>query len=292
MSGDPAVLLSVAYLFAGVLLGVITARALSRRRGGGAILPSHTRPVQPARLAGDAAGVADALRRLEDVRRDFVANVSHELRTPLTVIGGFAETLRDDDLSREDRVRFAAMIVANTHRMQRIVDDLLDLSRIESGGWVPRPAVISLASAAEEVIASNRAEADAKKLRLHFREDSAADIYADPTALRQVLSNLVENAIRYTTEGEVELFAERVSGGGTRVGVRDTGPGIAPHHLPRVFERFYRADADRGRGSGGTGLGLAVVKHLVEAHGGSVQVESAPGTGTVVSALFPQPAES
>lgn len=227
------------------------------------------------------------VRRLEAVRRDFVANVSHELRTPLTIVGGFAETLAGDDVPFEARRSFAERILGNTHRMQRIVDDLLDLSRIESGGWVPNPDSIVIAGVAGDVIAAARDAADRKGLELRTEiEPDAAIAFADATALRQVLGNLVDNAVRHTNAGQVVLFARRQDRG-VLVGVRDTGVGIAPEHLPRIFERFYRVDPGRSREQGGTGLGLAIVKHLVEAHGGRARAASAPGQGSEITVFFP-----
>jgi signal transduction histidine kinase len=226
-------------------------------------------------------------RRLETVRRDFVANVSHELKTPLTVIGGFAETLRDPDLAAADRQRFMDLLRSNTSRMQRIVDDLLDLSRYESAAWTPKPVDVDLGVMVSDVFGLSQQAASAKGLFLVSRIDpSARNVRFDPTALRQVLSNLVENAIRYTTAGSVTVLASADSDGVTIV-VKDTGVGIAAEHLHRIFERFYRADPARSRGEGGTGLGLAIVKHLVEAHGGRVTAESTPGAGTSVRMRLP-----
>ena len=227
------------------------------------------------------------VRRLEGVRRDFVANVSHELRTPLTIVGGFAETLAGEDVPFEARRDFAERILDNTRRMQRIVDDLLDLSRIESGGWVPQPIPIALADVARDVLAAARDAADAKGLVLGTGiAPDASTVHADATALRQVLGNLVDNAVRHTASGEIVLFSRRDERG-VLVGVRDTGIGIAPEHLPRIFERFYRVDPGRSREQGGTGLGLAIVRHLVEAHGGRVRAASALARGTEITALFP-----
>jgi signal transduction histidine kinase len=226
-------------------------------------------------------------RRLETIRRDFVANVSHELKTPLTSVGGFAETLLDDALPAPQRKQFAETILTNTRRMQRIVDDLLDLSRIESGGWVPNPQMVDVASVAADATTRAKSVADEKNVVLDVEiHDNAREAYADPTALRQVLSNLAENAIRHTFSGRVTVFTDPEENG-VWVGVKDTGIGIAAEHLPRIFERFYRADRARSRDEGGTGLGLAIVRHLVEAHGGSVKAESQPGRGTTVSAFFP-----
>ncbi|MGH7653339.1 MAG: ATP-binding protein [Gemmatimonadaceae bacterium] len=230
------------------------------------------------------------LRRLESVRRDFVANVSHELRTPLTIIGGFAETLVQDDPPEDRRRQFAERILGNTRRMQRIVDDLLDLSRIESGSWTPNPTRVDLAAVAADVIAAARDAAGAKGIRLEASvHPHAREIWADPTAIRQVLGNLADNAVRHTTTGHVAIFSLKREDGGVTIGVRDTGSGIAPDHLPRIFERFYRVDPGRSRDEGGTGLGLSIVKHLVEAHRGSVRAESTVGVGTTISVHFPQP---
>jgi two-component system phosphate regulon sensor histidine kinase PhoR len=248
----------------------LTARPLAR---GGAVL---------------AAFDLTDLRRLETIRSDFVANVSHELKTPLTVIGGFAETLADPGVAPSDRERFAGTIVTSVRRMQRIVDDLLDLSRIESGGWVPAPVRVDVAAAAADAVLPCRDSASEKGVTLDIEvRTDAATATADPTAVRQVIANLVDNAIRYTPRsGRVTVFAEREEGG-VWIGVRDTGVGIPTEHLPRIFERFYRVDPARSREAGGTGLGLSIVRHLAEAHGGRVRAESRLGRGTTIATFFP-----
>jgi signal transduction histidine kinase len=228
-----------------------------------------------------------ATRRLETVRRDFVANVSHELRTPLTVIAGFTETLAEEGIPPEKRRQFSEMILSNTTRMQRIVDDLLDLSRIESGGWVPNPAAHDVEAVIAEAMTGVRSVAEAKGIALDSRIDpSAREVFADRTALRQVLSNLLENAIRHTSRGGVTV-ASAMTRGGIELSVSDTGTGIAAEHLSRIFERFYRADSGRAREAGGTGLGLPIVRHLVEAHGGKVEARSTEGAGTTITMFFP-----
>lgn len=242
-----------------------------------------------ARPLGDGGAVlalfdVTRLRQLERVRRDFVANVSHELKTPLTVIGGFAETMADEALAGRERKQFAEAIASNAQRMQRLVDDLLDLSRIESGGWQPAPAVADLRAVVGDVFAGARARSDVT-LESDIAEDAAAP-YADPTALRQILANLVDNAVRHTSQGSVRVVARR-DDRGIWLHVRDTGDGIAADHLPRIFERFYRADASRSRSEGGTGLGLAIVKHLVDAHDGELKAESTLGRGTTISVFLP-----
>ncbi|MBW3572105.1 MAG: PAS domain-containing sensor histidine kinase, partial [Gemmatimonadetes bacterium] len=245
---------------------------------------------------------------LEDVRRDFVANASHELKTPLTAIRGFAETLLDPHLPPELRAQFTRTVKANADRLQRIVDDLLDLSRIETGGWRVEPEIVSLTEIAGEAWATLASAAEAKEARIEVRVPPECEfVHADPSALRQVFSNLFGNSLRYiATGGEVELGARCVpgpsaaAGGGdagadsgswVQVAVRDDGAGIAAAHLPRIFERFYRADAARSREEGGTGLGLAIVKHLVEGHGGSIQAESEFGRGTTIRFTLPMPQE-
>jgi signal transduction histidine kinase len=244
---------------------------------------------RPLATAGAVVTVLDltVLRRLETIRRDFVANVSHELKTPLTAVSGFAETLLDEGIPPEQRRRFVETIRDNAWRMQRIVDDLLDLSRIESGGWRPNVARVDAAGVVRDVFTAVQATAEAKGLRLvsDIPRD-AATVPADPTAFRQVVSNLIENAVRYTNDGSVTLRT-RVGAAGVWVDVRDTGVGIAPEHLPRIFERFYRVDSGRSREQGGTGLGLAIVRHLVDAHGGRVEAASVVGRGTTISVLFP-----
>jgi signal transduction histidine kinase len=227
------------------------------------------------------------LRRLETIRRDFVANVSHELKTPLTVISGFAETLLDPDIAAPQRKQFVGTIQSNVFRMQRIVDDLLDLARYESGGWVPNPVSVDVRAVAADVLGVVQAEATKRGLSLRSEIAPGAErVSADQTALRQILQNLVENAVRYTTSGSVTVFAQR-GDAGIVVGVRDTGIGIPREHLSRIFERFYRVDAGRSREVGGTGLGLAIVKHLAEAHGGSVRATSTVGVGTEIAVFFP-----
>ncbi len=255
------------------------------------VISGRTLNIAARPLTGGGAVLAlfdlTRVRRLEAVRRDFVANVSHELRTPLTIVGGFAETLVEEDVPSESRRGFAERILSNTRRMQRIVDDLLDLSRIESGGWVPNPQAIELRGVASDVFAAARDIADSKGLQLRAQvPPDAQRVYADATALRQVLGNLVDNAVRHTAAGHVELFSE-VHERGIVVGVRDSGVGIPAEHLPRIFERFYRVDPGRSREQGGTGLGLAIVKHLVEAHGGRVRALSEVGQGSTITALFP-----
>ena len=274
--------------------------ALERALNGGqpqpaeTVLGARTVAVTARALGGGGALIAlldlTERRRLEAVRRDFVANVSHELKTPLTVIGGFAETLASDDVPEAQRTQFVEAIRSNAERMRRIVDDLLDLSRIESGGWRPLPEAVDVRSVAGDVIAGLRRDGRDRGIAFEVElPSSAPTVFADPTAVRQILVNLVDNAARHTPRGGTVTVFTRPASEGSWLGVRDTGSGIAAEHLPRIFERFYRADAARSREGGGTGLGLSIVRHLVEAHGGRVTAESEPGAGTTISALFPAP---
>ena len=229
------------------------------------------------------------LRRLETVRRDFVANVSHELRTPLTSIAGYADILARDAPDPSTAARFLDVIRTNATRMQHLVDDLLDLARLESGTWRPDVQRVDAAEVVRSAWspAAERAEAAGITFSLQVAED--AGLYADADALRQILTNLFDNALRHTPGGgriQVEMTAVDE---GTAVSVSDTGSGIAAEHLPRVFERFYRADPARSRSQGGTGLGLSIVKHLVESHGARIDLTSALGRGTTVRMVFPHP---
>jgi len=251
------------------------------------LLTAHPLPAGGAVLVlHDITG----LKRLENVRRDFVANVSHELKTPLTVIRGYAETLRAEETPAGIRQTFVEKILANAQRMQQLVDDLLDLSRIESGAWAPRLEVLPLAPLIQDVWAGLKPRADAQ--RLTFRSDVAPDaaaVFADAAGARQILLNVLDNSVRYTPAGGTVTARSARTAEGVAVEISDTGVGIPSEHLPRIFERFYRVDAARSRELGGTGLGLAIVKHLVEAHGGRVTAESALSAGTTIRILFPEP---
>jgi two-component system phosphate regulon sensor histidine kinase PhoR len=226
-------------------------------------------------------------RRLEAVRRDFVANVSHELRTPLTSISGYAETLLTDPPDAATARRFLETIHGNARRMQRLVDDLLDLSRLEAGRWQPEKSEVDAAALAREIWAALADRRDARTIA--FEAEAAPDVVlnADPDALRHILTNLLDNSLRHTSAGGRIRVSVRRDGAGIAVEVSDTGRGIGREHLPRIFERFYRADASRSREEGGTGLGLAIVKHMVEGHGGRVSAESEPGRGTTITCWFP-----
>lgn len=231
------------------------------------------------------------LRRLETVRRDFVANVSHELKTPLTAIAGYAETLVSETAPDSPAAKFSATILAHARRMQRLVEDLLDLSRIESGGWRPQPVALDVGAAVREAWGPFAERAHAAQVELVVTVAPRAEqVYADPDALRQVLTNLFDNALRHMHRGgRVTVSADPADGSGVALAIADTGTGIPHEHLPRIFERFYRVDPSRSREQGGTGLGLSIVKHLVEGHGGRVAAESGVGRGTTIHLVFPGP---
>jgi two-component system, OmpR family, phosphate regulon sensor histidine kinase PhoR len=229
------------------------------------------------------------LRRLETVRKDFVANVSHELRTPIASVISAAETLQA--AARNDpkaAVSFVDMIERNARRLGDLVQDLLDLSRFEASEFHLSKESLDISQAIEGILNLHKERAVAKGVRLDLAlAPDLPAVCSDATALDRVLSNLVDNAIKYCPEGATVRVSAEPGDGKLRVTVADDGPGIEPHHLPRLFERFYRCDPGRSRAMGGTGLGLSIVKHLVEAMGGTVQVESNPGRGSRFSFTLP-----
>ena len=246
-------------------------------------------PGEVGELAEALTQLSDRLEALERARSDFIANVSHELCSPLTIVNGFASTLVRHNPPDEERRQFANAILSNANRMQRVIDGMLDLSRIESGRWIPRIEKLDLSSVVHETLDSFRVAAAEKGLTLTSTVDERApSMDADGTAARQTISNLLDNAIRHTSSGTITVASYR-STEGVWVEVGDMGEGIEPEHLPRVFERFYRVGDDRSRHSGGSGLGLSIVKHMADAHGGRVEIQSQPGKGTTIKVLFPQP---
>ncbi len=229
------------------------------------------------------------IRRLESLRRDFVANVSHELRTPVTSIRSAAETLRSALGDPDAMARFVEIIDRNAERLHRLVEDVLDLSRIESRELRLHPEPIEVGAFAEQLFTLYRGRAESRGIRFGLEiSEGTLSVRADRRALEQVLGNLIDNAVKYCGDGaEIAVRASPAGAGVVAVSVVDTGPGIEPKHLPRLFERFYRVDAGRSRELGGTGLGLAIVKHLVEAMGGRVRVESVFGEGTTFTLTLP-----
>jgi two-component system phosphate regulon sensor histidine kinase PhoR len=227
------------------------------------------------------------LRKADQIRRDFVANVSHELRTPLTALKGYAEALMDEPDDADARERFLAIIHRQASRMEGLVKDLLRLARLDAGQETLELAPCDV----ESVIASVLTDVDQAAAGKHQRleTDVAPDarvLTADPAKLHDVLRNLVENAVNYTPEGGSVRVEASHSDGWFHLIVRDTGPGIPPEDLTRVFERFYRVDKSRAR-PGGTGLGLAIVKHLVQVMGGTVAADNEPGGGARFTVQLP-----
>jgi len=225
------------------------------------------------------------VRRLESMRRDFVANVSHELRTPVTSIRSAAETLIDGAASDPAAAgAFIAIIDRNATRLHQLVEDLLDLSRIEARGFRLSFEAIELKPIFSQVMGLFRERASKKNVMLEERASGEVPkVRADRRALEHVLTNLIDNAVKYCGPGTHVWVSVAMSAEAVTVSVADDGPGIDERHLPRIFERFYRVDAGRSRDVGGTGLGLSIVKHLVEAMEGTVSVESKLNQGTTFS---------
>jgi two-component system phosphate regulon sensor histidine kinase PhoR len=242
-----------------------------------------------ARMPGEARQLVAVfvdvteVRRLESMRRDFVANVSHELRTPVTAIRSAAETLQT--VPRDEhavQATFVGIVARNAERLHELVEDLLDLSRIESQKWKLLLEPLDTRAVFEQVASLFRERADRKRVELVPEAPAGLCVLADRRALEHVLTNLVDNAVKYCGERSRVVLRSREHDGKLELSVEDEGPGIEERHLPRLFERFYRVDAGRAREVGGTGLGLSIVKHLTEAMGGTVAVSSKPGAGTTL----------
>lgn len=241
--------------------------------GGGAVLVLHD--------------ISD-LRRVDRVRRDFVANVSHELRTPLTAVRGYVEALMEEPLDPPQRKKFLEVIDRHTGRMERLVRDLLRLARLDAQQEIAELHPIEIGALFRAVSADLSERIEKQKLRIEVLVDPpAAVIDADPTKMHDALRNLVENAVNYSDEGgRIELGA-RVENGRVLLTVGDSGPGLPDADLGRVFERFYRVDKSRTRDPGGTGLGLSIVRHLVELHGGRIYAANRPGGGAIFTISLP-----
>jgi two-component system phosphate regulon sensor histidine kinase PhoR len=228
------------------------------------------------------------LKQLERTREEFVANVSHELRTPLSLIKGYVETLLDGARDNpEVAERFLKIIERNANRLDLLIQDLLTISALESGRMKLDLQAVELRALADKVFSHLQTKAENKKVQL-VNELPELTANADANRLDQVLTNLVDNAIKYgRASGAVRVGAKKLDAGRLEIFVRDDGPGIPAEALDRVFERFYRVDKARSRDQGGTGLGLSIVKHIVQAHGGEVRVESEPGKGATFFFTLP-----
>jgi two-component system phosphate regulon sensor histidine kinase PhoR len=228
-----------------------------------------------------------ARERAEATRRDFVANVSHEIRTPLTVLSGFVETMASLPLSEAERHRVLSLMGQQTRRMQMLVGDLLTLARLEGSPRPPIDVWVPLARLGAAV-ESDAWSLSAGRHSLAFEWPAEWVVAGSESELQSALSNLVNNAVRYTPEGgEVKVKCERRPEGNFEIRVADSGSGIAPEHLARITERFYRVDSSRSRDTGGTGLGLSIVKHVVQRHGGELLISSELGRGSNFTIVLP-----
>jgi two-component system phosphate regulon sensor histidine kinase PhoR len=233
------------------------------------------------------------LRRLENMRRDFVANVSHEIKTPLTAIKGFVETLQQGNVENaHEKERFLGIIQKHVNRLNAIVEDLLALSRIEQEDESKEIKFekVNLTDLFQAIIQLCRPKAEEKKIRIDLDCEKVATAIFDPALIEQAVVNLLDNAIKYSEPQSTILVKSHRKNSELIISVQDHGIGIAQKHLPRLFERFYRVDKARSRNLGGTGLGLAIVKHITQAHGGHVSVESKLGEGSRFSIHLPQTA--
>lgn len=246
-------------------------------------------------IRGVVAVIGDVtkLRRLETMRKDFVANVSHELKTPLTSIKGFVETLLDGDLEDKETTRkFMSIIYQEAERLNNLIHDLLDISKLESGQTELRVKQVELEPLIDSVVLAISNRMNAKNLQLE-KDIQAKTVWGDEGLLNELFINLIDNSVKYTPAGGKITVGSLKGKGETMIYVRDTGFGIPAESLPRIFERFYRVDKGRSREMGGTGLGLSIVKHIVERHGGKVAVQSELGKGSEFTVTIPDvaPAE-
>ncbi len=228
------------------------------------------------------------LEQLDRVRRDFVANASHELRTPAAGIKALAEALQAGAIDEPERGRsFCKQLVDAADRLTEILDDMLTLTRVERGEELLEPQVLSARAAIDDALAHVRAAANSREINLKRAVPEEDQLFADPDALKTLLVNLLDNAIKYTPDGGTVTATGRRVDDGYRVQIADTGIGIPSEHQERIFERFYRVDRARDRATGSTGLGLAIVKHIAEAHGGEVSVSSRSGEGSIFTLTLP-----
>jgi two-component system sensor histidine kinase BaeS len=241
-------------------------------------------------MAADLDQRTSQLLAATEARRQLLADVSHELMTPLTAVRGYLETLQMSELQidAQARARYLDIVSAEVERLERLIGELLDLARLDAGGGTMSLAAVDVPALFGRVIERHERDALEKGVRLHTAVDpAAASIVADAGRMEQVLQNLAANALRYTPAGGDVSLAADWRDEGVVVQVRDTGEGIAAEHLPRVFDRFYKADEARGAGDRGSGLGLSIAKAIVERHGGRIGVRSEPGRGTVFEIVLP-----
>jgi signal transduction histidine kinase len=244
------------------------------------------------RMAGELEARDAALRTSDALRRQMMADVSHELKTPLTAMRGYIETLRMPEvvLDADRRNRYFETIDRETRRLERIVKDLLDLARYEHGGVVLQRRLFDIERLFENVAGRHERDAHTKGVAIRIHVEAHADqVVADPDRMEQAIENLVGNALRHTPAGGTVTLSATQADGVATLSVSDAGVGIAPEHLPHVFERFYKVDTARTAGSTGSGLGLSITKAIVERHGGTIRVTSQPGH-TTFTVVLPQSA--
>ena len=228
------------------------------------------------------------ITRTEEVRNDFVANVSHELKTPVGAISLLSEAL-DDAAGDEEAVRrFAGRMRRESSRLTALVQDIIELSRLQSTDIVDRAKPVNVARVLEDAVEANRLNAENKNIEVLLGGTSEAAVYGDAPMLTTAFRNLIDNAIRYSPEGSRVGIGLQSRDGMAQVAVTDQGPGIAAEEQERIFERFYRIDSARSRHTGGTGLGLSIVKHVVANHGGEVDLWSRPGQGSTFTVRLPE----
>jgi len=257
------------------------------------ILLVHATPIKKdANIEGAVLVFHDVtnLRKLEIIRQEFVANVSHELRTPISSIKGYAETLLDGALKDKENAKdFLKIILSDSNRLASLIDDLLNLSRIESGKLAMEMKSYKLLPLVEKVVASLKGQIEKKLIALTISiPQNIPNILADETRIKQVVLNLIDNAIKYNNPNGEILITANETNDSVKVDITDTGIGIPQKDLPRLFERFYRVDKARSRELGGTGLGLSIVKHIIQAHNGEVSVQSIEGQGSTFSFTLPK----
>jgi signal transduction histidine kinase len=257
------------------------------------VIIARSAPVTSPGAAGAVLVMHDIteLRRADRIRRDFVANVSHELRTPLTAVRGYVEALLDEGAEPADVRRFLEIIGRHTHRMERLVRDLLRLARLDAGQEALEHVPCRVESLFGGVVADLSVMIEAREQTVEERvAPDAALVTGDPAKLHDALRNLLENATNYAPESSTIVLSSERAGDRIHLSVADSGPGIPEADLPRVFERFFRVDKSRSRATrdpGGTGLGLAIVKHLIEIHGGRVTAANRPTGGAIFTIELP-----
>ncbi|HEV7184824.1 MAG: sensor histidine kinase [Actinomycetales bacterium] len=226
--------------------------------------------------------------RLDTVRRDFVANISHELKTPIGAVGLLAEALDDASDDPEQVRRFAHRLTEESHRLARITQDIIELSRLQAADALSNPERLSANKVVAAALDQNRVAAEARHIELAVRGDKSAEVLGNEALLVTAVNNLVSNAIQYSPEDSRVGVGVRAIDGVVEIAITDQGEGIPEEDLDRVFERFFRVDQARSRHTGGTGLGLAIVKHAVQNHGGEVRVWSQPGRGSTFTIRLPE----